>query len=135
MHLVRIGDVYGKSMTRDINCLIFSKMFYLYNIIYMHTFRYPQDYLSKRGTIKACWRVHKDKMKERWLPYVDYNAFYSRLRRQWRDLYRAIHTPLDYRKLEWYEKFRVKARTTYYRFIYLFKGHGLNRSKRHHHPR
>ena len=87
----------------------------------MQKFVYPQDYLNQKGNIKHCWEVHVKKMKEHWLPYVDYNAFYVRLKKYWWDLYRAIHTPLNYKKLEWYEKARVWIRTQWFRFIYLFK--------------
>ena len=87
----------------------------------MQKFVYPRDYLDQRGNIKHCWEVHVKKMKECWLPYVDYNAFYYRLKRWHWDLYRCIHTPLDYRRLERHEKASVWLRTQRFRFIYLFK--------------
>ena len=68
-------------------------------------------YLDKKWSIKECWKVHKELMIKLWLPYVEYNAFYSRLKQYWWDLYRAVHTPLDYSKLERHEKTRVWIRT------------------------
>lgn len=88
----------------------------------MQKFVYPRDYLQIRGNTKECWEVHKKLMKRRGLPYVDYNSFYSRLNRSHWDLYRAIHTPLDKTKLEWHERAKVRVRTQWFRFIYLFKG-------------
>ena len=87
----------------------------------MQKFIYPRDYLKMKGNIKHCWGVHKELMKKRWEPYVDYNSFYARLKRCNWDLYRAIHTPLDYKKLERHEIIRVWIRTQRFRFIYLFK--------------
>lgn len=87
----------------------------------MQKFVYPRDYLKVKGSIKHCWGVHVKKMKEIWEPYVDYNAFYSRLKRCNWDLYKSIHTPLDYKRLEWHEYLRVWCRTQRFRFIYLFK--------------
>lgn len=87
----------------------------------MHKFVYPRDYLNIRGNVKQCWEVHKKLMKRRGLPYVDYNAFYSRLNRSHWDLYKAIHCPLDKSKLEWHELLKVWCRTQRFRFIYLFK--------------
>lgn len=85
-------------------------------------FVYPRDYLKHKGNIKYCWGVHKDLMKKVWRPYVDYNAFYFRLKRRNWDLYTAIHTPLDYKKLKWHEALKIWVRTQRFRFIYLFKG-------------
>ena len=87
----------------------------------MEKFVYPDSYLKMRGNIKYCWEIHVKKMKSLWLPYVDYSAFYARLKRCNRDLYRSINTPLNYKKLEWYEKAFVWLRTEWFRFIYLFK--------------
>lgn len=134
MHLVRTGDIYGKSMIRGTNqCFIFL----IYNI--MHTFIYPQDYLSKKGSIQHCWEIHVKRMKEIWKPYVDYFSFYNRIKRRDWDLYRAIHTPLDYSKLEWHEITKVWLRTQWLRFIYLFKKdeecRWRKRSKGHFHSR
>lgn len=97
----------------------------------MQVFVYPQDYLDQRGNIHHCWEVHVNKMKKRWLPYVDYNGFYSRIKRQHWDLYKAIHTPLDYSRLERHEKTKLWLRTQWFRFIYLFKPNDMRRSKRH----
>ena len=97
----------------------------------MQTFHYPHDYLNQRGNIHHCWEVHRDKMISLWLPYVDYNAFYSRLRRQHWDLYKAIHTPLDYTRLEWHEKAKVWIRTKRLQFKSLFKPNEVRRSKGH----
>jgi hypothetical protein len=71
--------------------------------------------------MKQCWEVHKKVMKRKRLPYVDYNTFYSRIRKLRWDLYKAIHTPLDMRKLGWIERVMVWLRTQSFRFIYLFK--------------
>lgn len=97
----------------------------------MQVFVYPRDYLSERGNIKHSWEVHVKKMKEAWLPYVDYFGFYNRIRRYNRDLYRAIRTPLDYTNLDWKEKTKVWLRTQWFRFIYLFKTDDMRRSKGH----
>lgn len=99
----------------------------------MQKFVYPLDYLDHRGNIKHCWEVHKARMIEAWLPYVNYNAFYQRVKKKHRDLYRCIHTPLDYRKLERHEKTRVWTRTQRLKFKSLFKRHDWGRkgSKRH----
>ena len=88
----------------------------------MERFVYPRDYLKIRGNTKQCWEVHKTLMKKKGLPYVDYHAFYARIKRYDWDLYRAIHTPLDKSKLEWHELLKVWVRTVRFRFIYLFKG-------------
>ena len=69
-------------------------------------------------------------MKEIWKPYVDYNAFYSRIKRCGWSLYKATHTPLDYKKLEWHEKLRIWLRTQWFRFIYLLKCNEMRRGKR-----
>ena len=87
----------------------------------MQKFVYPRDYLSIRGNIKQSWDVHKKVMKREWLPYVNYDAFYSRIKARHWDLYKAIHTPLDMRKLWWIERAIVWLRTQWFRFIYLFK--------------
>ena len=133
MHLRRSGGIYGLSMIRDTN------QFYYIILYIMQVFVYPRDYLANKGNIKHCWGVHKRVMNKKWLPYVDYNAFYSRLKRSNWDLYRAIHTPLDYSKLEWHEITKVWLRTQWLRFIYLFKKdeecRGRKRSKRHHYSR
>ena len=97
----------------------------------MQKFVYPRDYLNKRGTIQHCWEVHVNKMKEHWLPYVDYFSFYNRLKRYHWDLYRAIHTPLDYTYMWWKDKLKIKARTLRFRFIYLFKKNEVRRGKGH----
>ena len=66
-------------------------------------------------------------MTERGLPYVDYPAFYVRVKKSGWDLYKAIHTPLNYSKLEWHEKARVWIRTKRLQFKLLFKKHDRRR--------
>lgn len=88
----------------------------------MEIWRYPEDYLKIKGNIVHCWKVHKAKMQELGLPYVQYRTFYERLNRQHWDLYKAIHTPArKYRreKLSWRKKL----------FRSLFKKDGLRKQK------
>ena len=71
-------------------------------------------------------------MKEIWKPYVDYNSFYTRVKRQEWYLYKAIHTPLSYTRLSLKQKVCIWIRTQWFRFIYLFKGHDrVKRGKGH----
>ena len=102
-------------MIRGINVFIFS------NYKKMQKFIYPRDYLKVKGSIKHCWGVHVKKMKEIWEPYVDYFGFYNRIKRYGWDLYKSIHTPLDYSNLGMKEKVKIWLRTQWFRFIYLFK--------------
>ena len=96
----RTGGRYEKRRSELINQIYFS------NYKKMETWNYPEDYLKKRGNIMHCWRVHKAKMQELGLPYVQYRTFYDRLNRQHWDLYKAIHTQAHkYTKKTWWRKF------------------------------
>lgn len=92
----------------------------------------PREYLELRGNIKKCWEIHKARMIELGLPYVEYAAFNARVKKYGWDLYKAIHTPCDYSKLEWHEKLHTWTRTQWLKFKSLFKRHDRGgRGKRH----
>lgn len=117
-HLERSGERYGQSMIRGTNeCFIFL----IYNIMWT----YSEDYLKKHGNLKYCWELHRKKMTKLWLPYVDYNAFYCRIYKRGRNLYTAMHTPANLKKVWLWRKLWLTIRTKWlyikYKFTSLFK--------------
>ena len=86
-----------------------------------------EAFLAERGNLKKCREVHKARMSSLWLPYVSYAAFFARVKKYGWDMYRAVHTPCDYSKLETHEKFNTWIRTQWIKFKSLFKRHDRRR--------